>query len=70
MEIKTKFNIGETVFFLLGKEVVSKKIESIDIKVERGIYKWFTPQIVYNFGYFNEEERYCFHSKEELLKSL
>lgn len=70
MEIKTKFNIGDTVFFLLGGEIMSKKIESIDIKVKPGIYKWITPEVVYNFEFYSEEERYCFPSKEELIKSL
>lgn len=74
MEIKTKYNIGDSVFFINEKgKVDNKQIDDIRIRVEKR-YKLFgvsiETDIIYyiNCKYVDEEK--CFPTKEELLKSL
>lgn len=80
MEIKTKYNIGDKVYFIHGNKITCNKIISIDISIydrkNNGI-----PKIEYtiDFGFRTgkisdtltirpEEELYS--TKEELIKSI
>ena len=65
MTINTKYNIGDTVWFMHDNKCVSKKVENIKIDVD----------IMYIQYVFNENgvwlsEKHLFSTKEELLKSL
>lgn len=65
MTISTKYNIGETVWFMHDNKCVSKKIVNIRIDVDDLC-------IIYVFnenGMWLSEKR-LYSTKEELLKSL
>lgn len=65
MEIKTKYNIGDTVWFMHKNRCVSMKIENINIEVK---IKYI--QYIFNESEIWISEKYLFPTKEELLKSL
>ena len=69
MEIKTKFNINDEVWFIYDNKVIKRKIVRINIEIEseqRTIYR-LNP-CINNVLQF--EEKNLFPTKEELLKSL
>ena len=69
MIIKTKYNIGEEVWFMEENEPTSDVILSIEINLYKG--KQFIEYLFANDSYpygLNESE--LFSTKEELLKSL
>lgn len=81
MEIKTKYNINDEVYFINGNKITHNKITSIDISiyerknVVKQIIKYtidlgniFGRRICDTFTSRNEEE--IFSTKEELIKSL
>lgn len=68
MDIKTKFNVGDKVFFMRDNRVQSEEVRGIQVLIHRSGVKI----IVYissgdQRGY---TEDVLFESKEELLKSL
>ena len=68
MEIKTKFNINDEVWFIYDNKVIKRKIVRINIEIEseqRTIYR-LNPCI----NNVLLEEKNLFPTKEELLKSL
>jgi hypothetical protein len=76
MEIKTKYNIGDKVFYMHDNKVCDGIIASIEAIViadmnTRPLEHYTT--IYYNLcGMINIKkcETYCFNSKEELIKTL
>lgn len=75
MEIKTKYNIGDRVYFMHNNKVDSMRINGIRIRVKsspNSIHRELITTIVYLIGgsesmYF---KKYLFSSKEELISSL
>lgn len=81
MEIKTKYNIGEKVFYISGNKIVEGTIVSRQIILGEGEYFGKSPN-----GSIKKEVEYCIHhhdihlttmpeellfpTKEELIKSL
>ena len=81
MEIKTKYNINDKVYFIHGNKIIHNKITSIDISIyERNnkviqnirytidLGNLFGRRICDTFTSRNEEE--LFLTKEELIKSI
>lgn len=72
MEIKTKYSIGDKVWFKHNDLILEGEISSIAIKK----YNYISYRIVANVNQigtyltFNMEESKIFPTKEELLKSL
>lgn len=68
MEVNTKFELGDTVWFVDNNKVVNLGITGITISVE------YDQQIVimYSLHYGDKkiEESKAYRTKEELLKSL
>ena len=66
MDIKTKYNIGDEVWFRAWGEIVHCRIATIQVIVEDDI-----AQIWYYFGegYYGQPEDLLFASEEELLKN-
>lgn len=65
MEIKTKYNIGDKVWFMHDNKCVLKKVENIRIDVD-DMYI----QYIFNGNEIWLSEKHLFSTKEELLKSL
>lgn len=65
MTIDTKYDIGETVWFMHKNKCVSMKIENINIEVK---IKYI--QYVFNESEIWISEKHLFSTREELLKSL
>lgn len=65
MEIKTKYNIGEMVWFMYDNICVLKKVENINIDV---YHKYV--QYMFDENSIWLSEKHLFSTKEELLKSL
>lgn len=63
MTISTKYNIGDTVWFMHDNKCVSKKVENINIDV-------YHKYVQYMFDEIWLSEKHLFSTKEELLKSL
>jgi hypothetical protein len=75
MEIRTKYNIGDDVYFLFGGEVKCLRVEQIDITVEEKrayvMYRFLKVGGSLGVGFhYNIPEGKCFASKEELIRSL
>lgn len=65
MTISTKYNIGDTVWFMHDNKCVSKKVENIKIDVDN----MYIQYIFNGYGIWLSE-KHLFSTKEELLKSL
>lgn len=66
MEIKTKYNIGDTVYIIDGSRIKRAVIEDIWIAAIEGYMK-----ISYRFKlYPMKSEAECFATKEELINHL
>lgn len=81
MEHKTKFKVGDTAWFLHDNKVASEEVRGMKIVYQIGWYQGLhtfdnEPTIELELGssdwgrksYVYESS--CFHSKEELLRSL
>ena len=71
MEIKTKFNLEDEVYFMHSNSIVKDKICIIDCKVQN--WKNTEISIEYIFAYMSRtvvKEDKCFATKQELLDSL
>lgn len=83
MKIETKYNIGQTVWFLDNKRIQHSTIQGYCMSY--GVGEWFgqfgsgkpTTNVTYHLvggdmleQCVNMEEEYLFPTKEELLKSL
>ena len=75
MNIKTKFSIGEEVFFMSGNKVKQKYINKIRIDLwsplgydDKGIKILYGVQISDETTYLNES--LIFKTKEDLIKNL
>lgn len=72
MDIKTKYDIGQRVFFMKDDKVETSAIKQISIAVWYNKYKEIRMSIHYylfSADQFYEEDN-LFLTKEELLKSL
>lgn len=68
MEVKTKYDIGDVVFFMSNNRVEKLKITGVGISVEDA---GGDPEIFYHLQYDTEKaENKLFRSKKELLESL
>ena len=65
MTISTKYDIGDTVWFMHDNKCVSKKVENIKIDVDNMYI-----QYIFNGYGICLSEKHLFSTKEELLKSL
>lgn len=76
MDIKTKFNVDDEVFFLKDNKVQSCSVKRIAISVQNGVYNQLSLWIRYYLysedanTYHNEKDNNLHSSKEELLKNL
>lgn len=81
MEIKTKYNINDEVYFIHGNKIFKKKISHIDIYIKEGIDKIvislieYTIDLEFSTGRLGERfttrlESDIYLSKEELIKSI
>jgi hypothetical protein len=76
MEIKTKFNINQEVYFLLDNKVIKAEVTRIDATVSNTGRAWTTYEVralsQQSVGqlYPNKNESFLFASKAELLASL
>ena len=75
MDVKTKFSIGNEVFFMAGNKVKQKYINKIKIELwsplsydDNGIKILYGIQIANEITYLNESS--IFKTKEDLLNSL
>ena len=71
MEIKTKFDVGDKVWFMLNSKPIEAKIYKINIygtKDEKQTSITYSVESSLYFGVFNEKKLYA--SKEELINSL
>lgn len=67
MKIETKFNIGDTVWFMYNNKCTSKEVIRIDVCINGDM------EIQYTFsmqGLLCVFEQYIFATKEELIASL
>lgn len=73
MQIETKYNIGDKVWFMHDNKVKSGTIITIGVFVERDMNSQYVSNSVQygldNFDY-PYRENHLFPTKEELLKSL
>lgn len=68
MEVKTKYDIGDVVFFMSNNRVEKLKITGVGISVEDAGGE---PEIFNHLQYDTEKaENKLFRSKKELLESL
>ena len=81
MEIKTKFNMGDDIYFITNRGIRHGNVVGFDIskKTERftnfGSSLHFNLQTTYDVRYCGEEycdlyEEYCFSTKKELIGYL
>ena len=72
MDIKTKYDLGQSVFFMKDNKVETSAIKQISIDVWYNGYKEIRMRIQYYLfsadQFYGEED--LFLTKEELLKSL
>ena len=68
MVVKTKYNYGDTVFFISNNRVMNLKVTGVGISVDDASGE---PEIFYHLQYDTEKaENKLFRSKKELLESL
>lgn len=74
MTIKTKYNIGDEVWFMCGNKALQSYIEDIRVKCEKEntirVFYWVKPLNFREKANWLYHEQYLFPTKEELLKSL
>lgn len=75
MEIKTKFNVGDEVFYLKDNIVQCKPIDSITIRVYPNdeiviVYDFIVCKQEFRNVYEGKNEKQVFATKQELLESL
>lgn len=73
MQVNTKFNVGDKVWFMHDDKVNHQKITSILVRIGLEIYppeESPTIGIVYNFNKITKDEQSVFPTKEELIASL
>ena len=72
MDIKTKYDLGQSVFFMKDNKVATSAIKQISIDVWYNKYKEISMRIQYYLFFADQfyEEDNLFLTKEELLKSL
>ena len=73
MEITTKYNLGDKVWFMDKNKVKSDNIRSFRIEVSKeplssNNFIYYVDDIYGNYGRYNEHE--LFASKQQLLESL
>ena len=67
MEVQTKFNINDTVWFVVDNKVTQRRITGIEISVEDPAL----PKITYTtIGGIKYPEQDVFKTKQELIDSL
>lgn len=68
MEIKTKYNVEDTVCTIKETKIKEFEIEKISVSVslEGGIYVWYTPKGESELI----NEKLCFPSREALIAQL
>ena len=68
MVIKTKYNIGDKVFFILDNRIMNWEVTGVGISVEDAGGE---PDIFYHLHYDEKRpENKLFRTKKELLESL
>ena len=70
MEIKTKFNVLDEVYFMHENKVHRAKIRALYIETYIQSPNTIKTDISYKFGYTSKPEELVFKTKEELFKSL
>ena len=81
MEIKTKYNIGDEVYFIHGNKIIHNKITRIDISIREERNEKVIPRIEYTIdlgfrtGKISDTltsriEFDIYSTKEELIKSI
>lgn len=70
MKIETKFNIGDTVYFIYNNKIVSEKVYKLYVEKERGSSLSIKYGFEFQYDYAIINEGNCFVTKEELIKSL
>lgn len=75
MDFKTKYDVGDSVWFMHNNKVQNKKIESINVNMDSvGVYKYYNI-VVHDLMPIKQsmkkfEEKDLFETKKELLNSL
>ena len=68
MEVKTKYSIGDMVFFISNNRVMNLKVTGVGISVDDASGE---PEIFYHLHYDSKmPENKLFRTKKELLESL
>lgn len=75
MELKTKYNIGDAVFFMHNNKVNNSYVKNIEVKVNpdsNGLYPEPHVSVEYHVTINNARYYECelFSTKEELINSL
>ena len=81
MEIKTKYNIGDEVYFIHGNKIIHNKITRIDISIRKERNEKVIPRIEYTIdlgfrtGKISDTltsriEFDIYSTKEDLIKSI
>lgn len=76
MEIKTKYNIGDEVYFIHNNKVNNSRIKSIEVTCISNYDALYPtePKVVITYHVMINNTRYCeydlFKTKEELINSL
>lgn len=69
MIVKTKYDIGDTVFYMQENKVCSNKVDTIEVHIDKR-----DKELCYTkycgLGKFTLKEHQLFLTKEELIKSL
>lgn len=75
MNVETKFNVGDNVYYIHNNQIQQSTVNNISINIERGVNNDSvvqTANIIYLVGYKNYEKREdaLFATPEDLFKSL
>ena len=70
MEIKTKFDVLDGVYFIEKNTVNKARIKAIYTEVYTKPHNIIKTDILYKFGWTSKPEEKVFKTKESLLKSL
>lgn len=72
MEIKTKFDIWDTFYFMRDNKIISEQVKYIEINVWKNPF--FVEKISIYYIYLSDNSKRsqdsCFKTKEELINSL